>query len=47
MDFGQRKPDPAKAPGTPAPAAAGGDVIKDSTTAGFAKDVIEASKRCP
>lgn len=37
MDFGQAKPG----------AAAGGDVIKDSSTSGFAKDVIEASKQVP
>ncbi len=37
MDFGQAKPG----------AAAGGDVIKDSSTSGLAKDVIEASKQVP
>lgn len=39
MEFGQ------KAPG--ATEAAAGDVIKDTTTAGFMKDVIEASKQVP
>ena len=38
MEFGQN---PSGAPG------AAGDVIKDGTTAGFAKDVIEASKQTP
>jgi len=38
MEFGQN------APGTAGP---GGDVIKDTTTAGFMKDVIEASKAQP
>ncbi len=38
MEFGQ------KAPGAAGPA---GDVIKDTTTAGFMKDVIEASKTQP
>ena len=38
MEFGQ------KAPGA---AVAGGDVIKDTTTAGFMKDVIEASRGQP
>jgi putative thioredoxin len=33
---------PPKAAGTPA---AGGDLIKDTTTAGFAKDVLEASRK--
>lgn len=41
MDFGVRKPAGAEAPAGQA------DVIKDSTTAGFAKDVIEASKQGP
>lgn len=41
MDFGVRKP-----AGT-GPAAGAADVIKDSTTAGFTKDVIEASKHGP
>lgn len=36
MDFGTRN--------TPAPNAAGGDIIKDGTTASFARDVIEASR---
>jgi putative thioredoxin len=36
MEFGQN-----------APGAAGGDVIKDSSTAGFTKDVIEASRGQP
>ncbi|MFM9942186.1 MAG: thioredoxin [Hyphomicrobiaceae bacterium] len=47
MEFGQRKPG---APGAVAPAGsagAAGDVIKDSSTAGFAKDVLEASKQVP
>jgi putative thioredoxin len=38
MDFGQK---------APAAAGASGDVIKDTTTAGFMKDVIEASKAQP
>ena len=43
MDFGQNKPVPAAGaqPGSPA------NMIKDTTTAGFAKDVIEASKQVP
>ena len=45
MDFGQKRPGPA-AP-TPAAAAPAGDIIKDTTTATFAKDVIEASKLTP
>ena len=36
MDFGARKPAAGAAPG--------GDVVKDTTTAGFAKDVLEASR---
>jgi putative thioredoxin len=39
MEFGQRTPG--------APAAAGGDVIKESSTAGFRADVLEASKSVP
>lgn len=50
MDFGTRKP------GQPAAGAIGGgmagggadgDLIKDSSTAGFAKDVLEASRKVP
>ena len=41
MDFGQRKPGGAVASAQP------GDVIKDSSTAAFAKDVIEASRSAP
>jgi putative thioredoxin len=41
MDFGVRKPAGAEM------SAGMADVIKDSTTAGFAKDVIEASKQVP
>lgn len=41
MDFGARKPAAAAAQ------AGAADVIKDSTTAGFAKDVIEASRDVP
>ncbi|MEW5962649.1 MAG: thioredoxin [Pseudomonadota bacterium] len=41
MEFGVRKPAGAEVPAGQA------DVIKDSTTAGFAKDVIEASKQGP
>lgn len=41
MDFGARKPAGAAA------SAGAADVIKDSTTAGFAKDVLEASKQVP
>jgi putative thioredoxin len=44
MDFGFGK---RQAPGAPAPAPAGDDIIKDSSTAGFAKDVMEASKKVP
>ena len=45
MDFGQKRPAPAPAAmGAPAGAA---DVIKDATTASFAKDVIEASRTVP
>ncbi len=46
MDFGQRKPAPAPAFGTApaAPAAPAADIVKDTTTAGFAKDVVEASR---
>lgn len=40
MDFGARKP-------AGAAAAPGGDVVKDVTTATFAKDVIEASRAGP
>ncbi len=43
MDFGTRNPAGGPAVGTGA-AAGGGDVIKESSTAGFAKDVMEASK---
>ncbi len=39
MDFGARKPAAGAAPG--------GDVVKDTTTAGFAKDVLEASRAGP
>ena len=46
MEFGQRKPGTQPTAAGAGPAAAA-DVIKDSTTAGFAKDVIEASKRTP
>ena len=42
MDFGQRKPGQAPA-ATTTPATGGGDIIKDTTTANFAKDVLEAS----
>ncbi len=41
MDFGMRKP-PAAAP--VAPPSADGDIVKDTTTAAFMKDVVEASK---
>ena len=41
MDIGQRNPAGAVTAAQP------GDVIKDSTTAGFAKDVIEASRSAP
>lgn len=44
MDFGARRPGAAPAAGGNAGAAAAGDVVKDTTTANFAKDVIEASK---
>ena len=33
--------------GTPAPAAVAGGLVKDTTTAGFAKDVIEESRSQP
>jgi putative thioredoxin len=42
MEFGQRKPG-----GPAAGAAAAGEVVKESSTAGFAKDVIEASRQVP
>ena len=41
MDLGFGKPRAAGAP------AADGDLIKDTTTAGFAKDVLEASRQAP
>lgn len=44
MDFGFKKP---AQPGSAAAQGAAGDVIKDSSTAGFAKDVMEASKQVP
>jgi putative thioredoxin len=44
MEFGQKKPGPGQ--GQPAPAAAG-DVIKDSSTAAFKADVIDASRNVP
>jgi len=45
MEFGTRKP---QAAGASASASAGaGDIIKDTSTAGFAKDVIEASRQVP
>lgn len=44
MDFGARRPGAAPAAGGNVGAAAAGDVVKDTTTANFAKDVIEASK---
>ena len=44
MDFGARRPGAAPAAGGNAGAAAAGDVVKDTSTANFAKDVIEASK---
>ncbi len=49
MEFGQRKPAGPGAPAASGPGApvAAGDVIKDTTTASFAKDVIEASKQVP
>ena len=40
MDFGFRKPAAAAAPAAP-----GGDLVKETTTANFTKDVIEASKQ--
>ncbi len=46
MDFGQRKPANAPAAAAAMPASAA-DVIKDTTTASFVKDVIEASKTVP
>lgn len=46
MEFGQRKPGTQPTAAGAGPAAAA-DLIKDSTTAGFAKDVIEASKKAP
>ncbi len=47
MDFGQRKPSAAPAPAQAAMGGTAADVIKDSTTAAFAKDVLEASKQVP
>ncbi len=49
MDFGFKKPaQPGVAAVGAAPGvAADGDIIKDSSTAGFAKDVIEASRQVP
>ena len=49
MEFGQRKPGaPAGASmGGGAAAAPAGDLIKESSTAAFSKDVLEASKRAP
>ncbi len=45
MDFGFRKPGAAPAATPAAPGQIGaGDLVKDTTTAGFAKDVLEASK---
>ena len=41
MVFGLGKPSAAK------PAAGGGDLIRDATTATFAKDVLEASRTVP
>jgi putative thioredoxin len=41
MDLGFGKP------GTPAQGGADGDIIKDTTTAAFAKDVLEASRQVP
>jgi putative thioredoxin len=41
MDFGLRKP---RAPAAGAAPAAAGEIVKDTTTAAFMKDVIEASK---
>ncbi|MBS0241739.1 MAG: thioredoxin [Proteobacteria bacterium] len=43
MEFGQKPPQNPAAPG----AAAGGDIIKDSSTAAFKADVIDASKSVP
>ena len=45
MDIGQRRPGPG--PSAAAGGAPVGDVIKDTTTASFVKDVIEASKQVP
>ena len=45
MDFGQKKPTPTPVAG--ALPVLGGDMIKDTTTAAFGKDVIEASKQVP
>lgn len=44
MEFGQSKPG-GRAGGAPAPST--GDVIKDSSTAGFKSDVLEASRQVP
>jgi putative thioredoxin len=41
MDLGFGKPRAAASPG------ADGDIVKDTTTAGFAKDVLEASRQVP
>lgn len=45
MVFGFGKPNAPVAPGTPQAAAGGADLVKDTTTAGFTKDVLEASKQ--
>ncbi len=45
MDFGQKRPDAA--PAAPTAPAGAADVIKDTTTASFAKDVLEASRTVP
>ncbi len=44
MDFGLKKP---AEPGASPAASPAGDIIKDSSTSGFAKDVMEASKSVP
>jgi putative thioredoxin len=48
MDFGTRKPGTPAASPAPAAGVPGGsaDIVKDTTTATFAKDVLEASRDC-
>jgi putative thioredoxin len=47
MDFGQRKPGPPTVGHVGEIGAPAGDIVKESSTAGFQKDVLEASKQVP